>query len=60
MILAGYTTLNTTVAIEAGAVTVYSTGLVPAEKTPGFGVFLAVLSILAVFMLWKTRLCRKS
>ena len=53
LILAGYSTLNTTISIEPGTTTVYSTGLVQPTKTPGFGAICAVLSFLGIFALRK-------
>jgi hypothetical protein len=45
LILAGYTTLNTTITINAGKTSEYSTGLSAPEKTPGFAVISAALSL---------------
>jgi len=42
--LAGYLDLNTTVTINAGKTSEYSTALTEPAKTPGFGVIAAVLS----------------
>jgi len=51
LVLPGYSALNTTIAIEAGRTTEYSTGLVQPTKTPGFGVICTVLSIIGILTL---------
>jgi hypothetical protein len=43
--LTGYTNLNTTITVNAGKTAEYSTGLSASEKTPGFAVFGAALSL---------------
>ena len=45
LILAGYTTLNTTIVVNTGKTAEYSTGLSAPEKTPGFAVIGAALSL---------------
>jgi hypothetical protein len=45
LILAGYSTLNTTITINAGKTSEYKTGLSAPEKTPGFAVISAALSL---------------
>jgi hypothetical protein len=43
--LTGYTSLNTTITINAGKTAEYSTGLSASPKTPGFAVFGTALSL---------------
>jgi hypothetical protein len=45
LILVGYNTLNTTITVNAGKTSEYSTGLSAPEKTPGFAVISAALSL---------------
>ena len=55
LILAGYTTLNTTITINAGKTSEYSTGLSAPEKTPGFAVISAALSLGGLLVYRKIR-----
>jgi hypothetical protein len=55
LILAGYNTLNTTIAVSPGKTSDYSTGLSAPEKTPGFAVISAALSLLALLVHRKIR-----
>jgi hypothetical protein len=55
LILAGYTTLNTTIAVNAGKTSEYITGLSAPEKTPGFAVISAALSLGALLVYRKIR-----
>jgi len=50
--LTGYTLLNTTITVNAGKTAEYSTGLSASEKTPGFTVMGAALS-LGVFLVYR-------
>ncbi len=43
--LAGYDSLNTTITVNAGKTSEYSTGLSAPEKTPGFAVIGAAFSL---------------
>ena len=52
--LTGYSPLNTTITINAGKTAEYSTGLSASEKTPGFAVFGAALS-LGILLVYRNR-----
>jgi hypothetical protein len=55
LVLAGYTSLNTTINVNAGKIAEYSTGLSVPEKTPGFAVIGAALSLGVLLMYRKIR-----
>jgi hypothetical protein len=55
LVVPGYIDLKTTITVSAGKTTEYSTALTLPAKTPGFGVFAAVLSIGGLFMFRKFR-----
>jgi hypothetical protein len=55
LILAGYNTLNTSITVNAGKTSEYSTGLSAPEKTPGFAVISAALSFGVLLVYRKIR-----
>ena len=55
LIMTGYSDLKTTISVDAGTTSEYITGLSPVQKTPGFEVFSAILSIGGLVTLRKIR-----
>jgi LPXTG-motif cell wall-anchored protein len=55
LVLAGYTSLNATINVNTGKTAEYSTGLSKPEKTPGFAVIGAALSLGVLLVYRKTR-----
>lgn len=53
--MAGYSDLNTTITVSAGRISEYSTALPAATKTPGFAVTGAVLALLGLVAIRRTR-----
>lgn len=55
LILAGYSTMKTTITIERGTTSEYITGLSPLPKTPGFELVPALLSLMGIVAFRKIR-----
>jgi hypothetical protein len=55
LVMAGYSDLNTTITVDAGRTSAYSTALPAATKTPGFAVIGAVLALLGLVMIRRIR-----
>jgi hypothetical protein len=55
LVLAGYSSLNTTITVSSGETSEYSTALAAPAKTPGFGMILAFLSLAGILLVQKIR-----
>jgi hypothetical protein len=55
LVLAGYSSLNTTITITSGETSEYSTALAAPAKTPGFGMIVAFLSLALLLLVRKIR-----
>ncbi|MEI7857724.1 MAG: PEGA domain-containing protein [Methanomicrobiales archaeon] len=56
LMLTGYSDLKTTITVDSGTTSEYITGLSPVQKTPGFELLLALLSLCGIMVIRK---CRK-